>query len=167
MAQIEFYWSYHLLPRLKGLTDEEYFWEPVPNCWSIRQVDGTWKIDWAWPTPDPAPVTTIAWRLAHLGVQTFGIRWSTHFGDGSLTLDTVKWPSTARDAVTELSRYYHLWVTAIQGMDEASLARPVGPQEHQWGNEPFAGLAFHLNREFVHHGAEVCLLRDLYRAGTR
>jgi hypothetical protein len=23
------------------LTDEEYFWEPVPGCWSVRQNDGT------------------------------------------------------------------------------------------------------------------------------
>jgi hypothetical protein len=70
LAQLEFYWSYHLRPGLRGLTDDEYFWEPVPDCWSIRQTpDGTWGIDWAWPTPDPPPVTTIAWRLAHIGVQ--------------------------------------------------------------------------------------------------
>jgi DinB superfamily len=21
--------------RLEGLTDDEYFWEPVPGCWSV------------------------------------------------------------------------------------------------------------------------------------
>jgi hypothetical protein len=26
-------------------------------------------------------------------------------------------------------------------------------------------LIVHLNRETMHHGAEICLLRDLYRAG--
>ena len=25
--------------RLAGLTDDEYFWEPVPRCWTIRQED--------------------------------------------------------------------------------------------------------------------------------
>jgi len=25
-------------PRLDGLTDEEFFWEPVPGCWSVRPV---------------------------------------------------------------------------------------------------------------------------------
>ncbi len=24
-----------------GLTDEEFFWEPVPGCWSVRRNDGT------------------------------------------------------------------------------------------------------------------------------
>jgi hypothetical protein len=27
-----------------------------------------------------------------------------------------------------------------------------------------AALALHLNREAIHHGGEICLLRDLYRA---
>ena len=26
-----------LAQRLVGLTDEEYLWEPVPGCWSIRR----------------------------------------------------------------------------------------------------------------------------------
>jgi hypothetical protein len=25
--------------RIDGLTDEEYFWEPAPGCWTIRQRD--------------------------------------------------------------------------------------------------------------------------------
>jgi len=28
-----------------------------------------------------------------------------------------------------------------------------------------AALVLHLNREVMAHGAEICLLRDLYRAG--
>jgi hypothetical protein len=27
-----------------------------------------------------------------------------------------------------------------------------------------AGLILHINREVMHHGGEICLLRDLYRA---
>jgi hypothetical protein len=27
-----------------------------------------------------------------------------------------------------------------------------------------AELVLHINREALHHGAEICLLRDLYRA---
>ncbi len=25
------------------------------------------------------------------------------------------------------------------------------------------GIVLHVNRELIHHGAEICLLRDLYR----
>jgi hypothetical protein len=38
--------------------------------------------------------------------------------------------------------------------------RPVGEPEHA----PIASLVLHVNREALHHLAEVSLLRDLYRA---
>jgi hypothetical protein len=67
------------------LTDEEYLWEPVPGCWSIRPTGpgGRGEIEQAWPDPEPAPVTKIASRLSHLAVGVFGLRASHHFGDGS------------------------------------------------------------------------------------
>lgn len=34
--QLDWHWRENLRPRLDGLTDEEYFWEPVRDCWSIR-----------------------------------------------------------------------------------------------------------------------------------
>ncbi len=35
-SQLEWHWTNQLRPRLAGLTDEEYFWEPVSGCWNIR-----------------------------------------------------------------------------------------------------------------------------------
>ena len=47
LAQLDFYWDHQFLPRLEGLTDDEYFWEPVPNCWTVRTAeDGAATIDW-------------------------------------------------------------------------------------------------------------------------
>ena len=34
--QLDFHWEHSLRPRLEGLTDEEYLWEPVADSWSIR-----------------------------------------------------------------------------------------------------------------------------------
>ncbi len=72
--QWEFNWNQHLRARLDGLTDDEYFWSPVPDAWSVRprsssvapvQVGvGDFTVDYAFPEPVPAPFTTIAWRLA-------------------------------------------------------------------------------------------------------
>ena len=46
--------------RLAGLTDDEYFWEPVPGCWTIRRADsGDYRADHA-DQPGTPPVTTIA-----------------------------------------------------------------------------------------------------------
>ena len=36
-GQLDWHWQHQLRPRLIGLTDDEYFWEPVPGCWSIRR----------------------------------------------------------------------------------------------------------------------------------
>ena len=55
-----------LVGRLGGLSDAEYFREPVSGCWSLRQDgQGRWRLDGGGGggrAPDPVPVTTIAWR---------------------------------------------------------------------------------------------------------
>ncbi len=42
------------------------------------------------------------------------------------------------------------------------LARPVGEAEGPFAELPYAALVLHINREVIHHLAEVALLRDLY-----
>jgi hypothetical protein len=74
--QLDWHWQHQLRPRLVGLTDAEYFWEPVAGCWSIRPRGqssaplsvgaGDFVLDYGYPPPEPPPVTTIAWRLAHI-----------------------------------------------------------------------------------------------------
>lgn len=41
----------------------------------------------------------------------------------------------------------------------------IGQLEFYWGGDRPPALIAHINREVMHHGAEICLLRDLYRAG--
>ncbi|GAA3453124.1 hypothetical protein [Dactylosporangium matsuzakiense] len=80
VAQLEYYWDTHLWPRLNGLTDDEYFWEPVPGCWSVRAgADGRFRPDGVTTRKSPAPVTTIAWRMMHIAVGCFVIRTATFF----------------------------------------------------------------------------------------
>jgi len=168
VEQLDWYWTRHFRPRLTGLTDEEYFWEPVEGCWSIRrQPDGTFMADWAWPEPSPPPVTTIAWRLAHIATGVLGIRANAHFGDGSLTLEDIVWPGTAAGGIALAEDAYADWKGGVTGLSERELAAPSGPAEGQFSDHPFASLVLHINREVIHHGAEVALLRDLYRARMR
>jgi hypothetical protein len=49
-------------------------------------------------------------------------------------------------------------------VDEAGLARRCGSAERLYPDAPLASLVLHINRETIHHGAEIALLRDLYRA---
>jgi len=41
---------------------------------------GAWAVDYQFPPPEPAPVTTIAWRLSHLIVGVFSMRAGSHHG---------------------------------------------------------------------------------------
>src|SRR5215472_3569210 len=112
VEQLDWHWQNHFRPRLDGLTDDEYFWEPVPGCWSLRdraecatQVpagSGRLLADFAFPPPDPAPVTTIAWRIGHLIVGVFGMRNASHFGGPPFDYATVEWPETASAALEQL-----------------------------------------------------------------
>lgn len=165
LGQLDYYWENSLIPRLQGLTDHEYFWEPVEGCWTIRVSDGQAMIDWQWPVPEPPPLTTIAWRLAHIAVQVFGIRASAHFGDGSVTLGTATWPASAAEALDTLRDHHRSWRAGVASLDDEQLTLPVGDAEPGWEDHSMATLVLHLNREVMHHGAEIALLRDLHRAG--
>jgi hypothetical protein len=174
--QLDFYWNVHLWPRLKGLTDDEYFWEPVDGTWSVRpNADGVLVFDGVDvpAEPDPPPVTTIAWRLVHIAVGVFHARASTFFGDGSVPDDAdmfdprhrpAELPGTAADALALLERSYRWWLDGVLSLDEEALARPLGPRGAFFADSPMASLVLHLNRETMHHGGEIGLLRDLYRA---
>lgn len=89
LFQWEWHWDNQLRSRLEGLTDHEYLWEPVPEVWTVRRRGapgatefgaGTNVIDFAFPVPEPEPLTTIAWRLGHVIVGVLAARNATHFG---------------------------------------------------------------------------------------
>ena len=164
--QLTWHWENQLRPRLSGLTDAEYLWEPAEGCWSIRaRPDGAVALDWAFPAPDPAPLTTIAWRLAHIG-QTLAQRADYHFGGGTLTMERIRWPGpTAAEGLAWVDSAYAAWTAGLAAADDSMLARHSdGPPGTLDGRFPFADVILHVNREIIHHGAEVALLRDLYRA---
>jgi hypothetical protein len=174
VGQLEFYWDVHLRPRLDGLTDEEYFWEPVADCWTVRRGgDGRYRLDGGPADRSSPPVTTIAWRMMHLGVGCLAVRTSAFFGDGRVPDDATMFdprhvpadlPATAADAVAYLERSYRGWHDAIAGLDEAGLSAPLGPKGAAYADDSMAALIAHLNREIMHHGGEIGVLRDLYRA---
>jgi hypothetical protein len=123
---------------------------------------GDLVLDYEHPAPVPPPVTTIAWRLAHVIVGVFGQRNASHFGGPPIDYLTVDWPADAAGALAMLDDVYAGWVAGVQGLDLTRLGEPVGPAEGPYAEHPYATLVLHINREAIHHLAEVALLRDLY-----
>jgi DinB superfamily len=172
-SQLEWHWENQLRPRLDGLTDTEYFWEPVPGCWNIRpraqattplaMGPGELVLDYAMPPHDVEPVTTIAWRLAHIIVGVFNARTASHFGGPPAQWATWDYAATAEDALRQLDAAYAAWMKGVQGLGSDGLARPCGPAEDPYAESSMAGLVLHIHREVLHHGAEIALLRDLYQ----
>ncbi|MFG1700882.1 DinB family protein [Nonomuraea sp. NPDC049309] len=169
--QIEWHWADQLRPRLEGLTDDEYFWSPVPNSWNVwprgkstapvQAGSGDFTIDFAFPEPKPAPFTTIAWRLGHVIVGVLAVRNATHFGGPPASYETWAYAGTAAEALDQLDTELDRWLTGVRGLSDEELRRPIGEQE-AFPDAPMAALIQHIHRELIHHLAEVCLLRDLY-----
>jgi hypothetical protein len=170
--QLESHWRHQLRPRLVGLTDEEYFWRPVTDCWTISRRGessapisfglGDFTLDYAEPPRVREPVTTIAWRLAHIvvGLATDN---AAHFGGPPATTATFHYAGTADEALWQLDDAHDTWVDGVRGLGAAGLARPQGPtQPAEFADEPMAKLILFAHTEVIHHGAEICLLRDLY-----
>jgi hypothetical protein len=174
--QLDFHYQHRLRPRLEGLTDEEYFWEPVPGCWSLRtRADATTGdaagggdlvLDYSWPEPTPAPLTTIAWRLAHVIRGCLAFRTANHFGGPAAEPERWVYAPTAVEALGQLDAAYDAWSAGVESLGDQGLEQPCGPAEGDFAEAPLADLVLHINRELIHHGAEISLLRDLYRART-
>ena len=163
--QLSWHWEAQLRPRFQGLGDEEYLWEPVPGCWSIRPgPEGAWLPDFAWPQPDPPPVTTIAWRLSHLVVGVFGDRNARYFGGEPVSYESYTYPPDAATSLADLDRQVERWLSGVRDLSEDDLGRPCEEPGHE--QESMAALVLHINREAIHHGAEIALLRDLYLHGS-
>ena len=160
--QLDWHWTNHARPRLDGLTDEEFHWEPVAGCWGIRPDGaGGFTFDYAEPEPKPAPVTTIGWRLGHIAGPIFGFRSHNHFGTG-VSPDTVELPGTADGMLALVDRVYDDWIAGVRSLGDEGLSLPTGPAEGPYAAAPKATLVLHIHREAIHHMAEVALLRDLY-----
>ncbi|MGK5629927.1 DinB family protein [Streptomyces sp. URMC 123] len=164
------------------MTDDEYFWEPVPDCWSVRRRadgpgpratllagTGDWGRDTApYPHPSPPPFTTIAWRLSHLS-EMLTLRADHTAGSRRLTRDDYAVVGDAAGAVAAFEAAATAWRTALLGVDDTALDT-VGYCSYPHGSDaedPFVDIVWWVNQEVLHHGAEIALLRDLYRARQR
>ncbi|ROP61208.1 DinB family protein [Curtobacterium sp. ZW137] len=163
------------------LTDDEYRWEPVEACWSVRRRTdgpgpgavkligaGEWGRDGAPESPWPPPITTIAWRLDHLS-ETLAGR-ASHLG-GDRTFDRTRWESRgdAAGAIEQFREAAAAWRRALLSVDESDHDR-TGLSSYPYGSdaeETLPSMVWWENQEILHHGAEIALLRDLYAHRAR
>lgn len=98
----------------------------MPGCWNVRprRPDGgpgtsPFTVDFAFPQPEPAPVTTIAWRLAHVIVGVFGMHAASHFDGPAVSYDTFGYAATADEALGQLDQAYESWSAGVRAAPAA------------------------------------------------
>jgi hypothetical protein len=157
-----------LRDRVDGLSDDEYFWEPAPGCWSVRPgPDGVYRMDGdeAEPDPDPTPLTTIAWRICHIVDVLIGPHHAAWLGVAPPPeAQTSGEPATAQAAIRRLDWAYDRMRGVVSSVDSATLADPMGLIARRYAESTRMAFVLHLLDELIHHGAEVGTMRDVYRA---
>ena len=146
--------------RLDGIVEAEFFWTPVADMWTVHPwEDGTVTIDYDWPAPEPAPVTTIAWRLVHIASGNW-IYWEHAFGPRLRNFTDLVIPADT-DGARQFWRDSRAPITQwIESADDEDLEEPR--PSHLGGTRSAREVMSTLIDEQTHHGAEIGLLRDLY-----
>ena len=146
--------------RLHGLSEDEFFWTPVPGSWTVFEDGGRWEHHYAEPDPDPAPFTTIAWRLAHVAMCKV-MYHEYAFGPGRLTWPGFEPPSSPETALELLDTGHGLLTEDLAALDDDGLEASVLTN---WGERwPAWRIFWTMIHHDAHHGGEIGALRDLYR----
>ena len=151
-------------------------------CDSPPFRDGDWAVDFDWDLAAAevedrglTPLTTIGWLLWHVGslperltqLDFLGGDRSAESGWTSPYLASHPVFTNASDAVEAMRAGWRALDLALQSPSDEQLHRPhevlglrgrSGP-----GHDGRADLTSALN-EMSHHGTQICVLRDLYRA---
>lgn len=153
--------------RIEGLSDEEYLWEPVADCWSLeRRDDGKLHMRWGLVFDEVPPVTTIAWRYTHIIDLLSEERCAKQIGlePEAEDLFAAGAPGDAGTARDMLGRAFARWKRYVTAADERTFFDKMGPVARTWADWTRAQFILHILDEVIHHGAEIGVLRDLHRA---
>ena len=127
---------------------------------------GDWVLEWP-GEGDPERMRTIAWLVSHL-TDVFFERWEWTFGSHKLHRSHLTFSPTAAEGIAQLVRWAAAWQDGIAGLDPGQVFTVGLSQATEIDQRaPFCHLALHVNRELIHHGAEIMFLLDLRRAQQR
>ncbi|EFE79426.1 LOW QUALITY PROTEIN: conserved hypothetical protein, partial [Streptomyces filamentosus NRRL 15998] len=104
-------------------------------------------------------------RLSHLS-EMLALRADHTHGGRTLTREDYRTPGDAAGAVAAFETASAAWREALLSADDTALDT-VGYSAYPNGSDAedlFVDVVWWVNQEVLHHGAEIALLRDLYRA---
>jgi len=150
-----------LRSRVEGLDDEEFFWQPRPETWTIYEDrPGHWTYHYAIPDPDPAPLTTIGWQVVHVALcKVMYHEWA--YGSARMTWPELDVPHTASSTLTRLEDGQAMLRKDLQDTPDNELD---DPRKTNWGEVwPAWRIFTAMTDHDAFHGGTIGYLRDLYR----
>ena len=160
--------SQRTLQRLDDLTDEEFRWQPVPGAWTLRRLrSGRVALDNNDFQLPPAPMTSIAWRVAHL-IDIYGsprnAKWLRVTTPPTPPIPNEPWTIawTAAESTEILRRAVDHFVGLLGAVPEDTWFEALGPGTEPYQDASLASFVLHQVDEAIHHAGEVGVLRDLY-----
>jgi pimeloyl-ACP methyl ester carboxylesterase len=147
---------------LAGLTAAEFAWSPGGNVWHLARSerDGRWTIPYSWVPPQPAPFTTIAWRMAHMAVNKVLVV-DHAFGARQARLAALDLPGDV-DGMVAYLRECHLPLRAqVERLADDDLATL---RYTEWGEQRTTErIITSAILHDVEHGAQIATVRELFR----
>jgi len=93
----------------------------------------------------------------------FGPPTASHFDRSGADQPTIDFSGTAEGALRQLDDGHDAWVRDVRRLGTAGLAARQGAlSPPEYADAPMVRLVLYVHMEVIHHGAEICLLRDLY-----
>jgi hypothetical protein len=145
---------------LAGLTEAEFQWRPVEQVWHLDERDGYGTIPYSWIPPDPAPVPTIAWHMAHLATS-LALTTDHAFGGRHKRLADLRLPLDAAGMLDYLADCHNGFVREVATLKDDDLSHL---RFTEWGEQrTTAQIVGSAILHEVEHGAQITALRAMYR----
>ena len=176
-----------------GLTDDEFWWEPAPNTWSVRPasesrtatpwVTGEWEADYdsnvtMSPDLDVAkdgePITNIAWLYWHVGsmpgrAAELDFLGGTHSPESGWTSPYFSARTAPHPVFTSADEAVTAmrdgWRAVVHALREASDEALEAHQLMPGSRQDSTGsqILASVTNEISHHATQIGVLRDFYR----
>jgi hypothetical protein len=145
-----------------GLNDAEALREPGTRAWSVRQDEsGLWRADWTEPEPDPAPPTSVAWLLWHIGWWWSDVTGRA-FGSCPVEREEAVWPGRVAASVEQIRDCRDRWRSGVAGASIDDLASvELGDGCWPVDGHPFSHVTAWVNSELMKNAAEIGATRRI------
>ena len=137
---------------LAGLTEEQFWWCPTENAWTLRNISGVWNLDYDAPEPIPKGPYSIAWLIVHLAAcKIMYVEYT--FGAGKLTWDDLVFPSNLEAALDYLNASHQSLRTACAELNAENLTQL---RKTNWGELwSTEKIIWTLIQHDVYHGGQI------------